>query len=255
MKKYLFLFLLIPCLAFSQKDTVLSGMYAWRTPTEQVRKNIRSKVLFSGKVADMDYLQMTANELLPSSEKITMQVPENEEQLLIVKGGKLQIAFADSSWTIGAGSIALLLPGEKYSLQNSGMDTGSYYLAGYHSRQPVDRDRGKIAGGSMAKDWNQIQFKPHDKGGIRNFLERPTAMCKRLEIHVTTLKQGIKSHEPHTHKAEEIVLMLHNKTEMQIGEQFYKGADGTIYYLGSMVPHAIRNDGVGDCIYFAIQFE
>jgi (S)-ureidoglycine aminohydrolase len=42
---------------------------------------------------------------------------------------------------------------------------------------------------------------------------------------------------------------------MQIGEKFFKGAEGDIYYLGSNVPHAIRNDGQGTCTYFAFQFE
>jgi (S)-ureidoglycine aminohydrolase len=74
-------------------------------------------------------------------------------------------------------------------------------------------------------------------------------------MHVTTLKEGLKSHEPHTHRAEEIVLMIDNKTEMQIGDRFFKGGAGDIYYLGSNVPHAIRNDGKGTCTYFAFQFE
>jgi (S)-ureidoglycine aminohydrolase len=80
-------------------------------------------------------------------------------------------------------------------------------------------------------------------------------MSRRFEMHVTTLNEGIKSHEPHTHRAEEIVLVLENKTEMQIGEKFFKGGEGDVYFLGSNVPHAIRNDGKGTCTYFAFQFE
>jgi len=113
----------------------------------------------------------------------------------------------------------------------------------------------KTAKASFVKDWNKIEFKPHDKGGIRHYFERPTAMCKRLEMHVTTLKEGIKSHEPHQHRAEEIVLIIDNKTEMQIADKFYKGGSGDMYYLGSNVSHAIRNDGKGTCMYFAFQFE
>ena len=100
----------------------------------------------------------------------------------------------------------------------------------------------------------KIPFKPHDKGGIRNYFDLSTAMSKRFEMHATTLKEGLKSHEPHTHTAEEIVLITHNKTEMQIGDKFYKGETGDIYYLGSNVPHAIQNNGKGECTYFAFQF-
>ncbi len=119
----------------------------------------------------------------------------------------------------------------------------------------MDLARGQASGGSFVKDWNKIPFKPHDKGGIRNYFEKETAMSKRFEMHVTTLKEGIKSHEPHTHRAEEIVLVIENKTEMQMDDKFYKGGPGDIYYLGSNVSHAIRNDGKGTCTYFAFQFE
>jgi (S)-ureidoglycine aminohydrolase len=120
----------------------------------------------------------------------------------------------------------------------------------YRSREPVRR-----TGRSFVKNWNKIAFKPHSKGGIRNYFELSTPMSERFEMHVTTLNEGLKSHEPHTHRAEEIVLVIDNKTEMQIGEKFYKGGPGDIYYLGSNVPHAIRNEGNGTCTYFAFQFE
>jgi len=80
-------------------------------------------------------------------------------------------------------------------------------------------------------------------------------MSKRFEMHVTTLNVGIKSHEPHTHRAEEIVLMINGNTEMEIGNGLYKGTDGDLYFLGSNIPHAIKNIGTEPCMYFAIQWE
>jgi len=199
----------------------------------------------------MKFLQMTANTLLPTKEKNKLQVPNEEEYLILMKKGTLTISIKDSSWSIGSGSIVLLMPGEKYTLQNASQDSCNFYVMKYSSKSLVN----KTSGSSFVKDWNKIEFKPHDKGGIRHYFERPTAMCKRLEMHVTTLKEGIKSHEPHTHRAEEIVLVIDNKTEMQIADKFYKGGFGDVYYLGSNVSHAIRNDGKGTCMYFAFQFE
>jgi (S)-ureidoglycine aminohydrolase len=92
-------------------------------------------------------------------------------------------------------------------------------------------------------------------GGRRDYFERPTAMQKRFEMHVTTLKEGIRSHDPHTHRAEEIVLMIEGDTEMQAGEKNFKGKTGDFFYLGSHVIHAIRNEGTQPCMYFAFQFE
>jgi (S)-ureidoglycine aminohydrolase len=105
------------------------------------------------------------------------------------------------------------------------------------------------------KDWNKIEFKPHDKGGVRNYFETSTAMCKRLEMHVTTLNAGLKSHDPHTHVAEEIILMMDGKTEMQIDKNLYKGKEGSIFFVNSGELHGIKNEGITPCTYFAFQFE
>ncbi len=245
----------IPALAFAQLDSVSSGMYLWKKPAQEIHQNIFSSVLFEGSTRDMEFLQMTANTLLSSDEKTALQVPDNEEHLLLVKSGLLTINLKESSWSLSSGSIALLMPGQKYSIQNAAKDSCSFHLMKSRSKLPMNVARGEIAGGSVVIERNKVEFNPHERGGIRNYLERPTVMCKRLEMHVTILKEGIKSHEPHRHQAEEIVLIIDNKTEMQIGDKFYKGGRGDVYYLGSNVSHAIRNDGKGQCVYFAFQFE
>jgi len=250
-KVLLTVFFLSPFLIFAQSDSIQSRMYSWKKPLQKIHESILTTTLFEGSAHDMKFLQMTANTLLPAVKKNNLQVPDDEEHLMLIKKGTLSIGIKDSSWLIGSGSIALLTPGEKYSVQNTNQDSCDFYLMKYRSKLSINKN----SAGSFVKDWNKIEFKPHDKGGIRHYFERPTAMCKRLEMHVTTLKERIKSHEPHKHRAEEIVLVIDNKTEMQIADKFYKGRSGDIYYLGSNVSHAIRNDGKGTCMYFAFQFE
>jgi len=218
---------------------------------QRIHESILTTTLFKGSAHDMKFLQMIANSLLPTKEKNKLHVPDQEEHLILIKSGTLMISLKDSSWAIGAGSIALLMPGEKYAMQNATHDSCNFYLMKYSSKSRIN----KTGVASFVKDWNKIEFRPHDKGGIRRYFERPTAMCKRFEMHVTTLKEGMKSHEPHKHRAEEIVLVIDNKTEMQIADKFYKGGPGDLYYLGSNVSHAIRNDGKGPCMYYAFQFE
>jgi len=257
MKKIIVLLVLcFPLMVWAQTDSIQSGMYSWKNPGTEIQKNIFYTTLFEGKVYDMEWVQMSANSVKVTNQKIKQQVAANAEHLLIVKSGTITIGLKDSTWTIGAGSLALLMPGEKYTLQNNGADNCNFYEMKYRSKQPVNLTRANDAGGSLVDNWNNIAFIPNNKGGgRRNFFNRPTAMAKRMEIHVTTLNEGLKSHEPHTHRAEEIVLVIDNKTEMQIADKFYKGAEGSIYYLGSNISHAIKNDGVGTCTYFAIQFE
>ena len=68
-------------------------------------------------------------------------------------------------------------------------------------------------------------------------------MLEYYDIHVTNLNAGIKSHEPHTHHATEIVLIIKGNTQMEIGDNIYKGKAGDIYFLASEIPHAIENIG------------
>jgi (S)-ureidoglycine aminohydrolase len=157
----------IPFLAIAQLPVVPSKIYAWKEPTGKVKNNIVSAVLFEGSAYDMEYLQMSSNAITPAKKKVSMQIPSNEEHLLIIKTGILTIGFKDSTWSIGGGSVALLMPGEKYTLQNTASEACTFYRMKYRSKLPMDLVRGQASGGSFVKDWNKIPFKPHDKGGIR----------------------------------------------------------------------------------------
>lgn len=253
-KQLFFVFcLMAPLIMIAQTDSIPSGIYNWQQPISQ--NTIKTAILFEGSMYDMEWLQMSANSISATKKKIKITVPQNEEYLLIIKSGLLSVTIKDSARVIRKGSMALLLPGEKFSIQNINNEPCDYYQMKYRSRMPVNLKKGKNAGGSFVKEWNSIPFISHDKGGIRKFYEQPTAMTKRMEMHVTTLNVGLKSHDPHTHRAEEIVLVIEGNTEMQIGQKFYQGSAGAIFYLGSNVLHAIRNTGTEPCTYFAFQFE
>jgi (S)-ureidoglycine aminohydrolase len=232
---------------------VASVKYNWKKPVTREGSHWSTK-LFEGEAHDMSSIRMTSNAVTSRTE--TVKVPATEEQLLIVRSGNLKLTLNDSTKTIGGGSVAVLMPGQSYTWQNgSSADSCTFFMLSYRSKSAIDNDRGMRAGGSSVKDWNRIAFVPHDKGGIRRYFERPTAMCQRLEMHVTTLNEGLKSHDPHTHPAEEIVIVIEGETGMQIGKTLFKGGPGAVYYLGSNVAHAIRNDGAGPCTYFAFQFD
>jgi len=255
MKYFLVLSFLLVCFGSMAQTNMVSTVYAWKQPKEKVGKYILSTTLVEGSAYDMAYLQVSSNAIFTTKKALPLQVPDSEEHLLFIKEGKLRIQIEDSTATIGDGSLVLLMPGEKYSFENVTTDTAYYFLMKYRSKQPVDLARGKSSGGSKIFDWNKVPFKLHDRGGRKDFFNQPTAMCKRFEMHTTSLKEGLNSHDPHTHRAEEIVLIIEGKTEMQIGDQFYKAKAGDLYYLGSNVLHGIHNDGAGLCTYYAFQFE
>jgi (S)-ureidoglycine aminohydrolase len=251
MKRLLAILCFIPCFVFAQKDSVQSGAYSWQQPATS-KSNISSVVLLEGKVHAFEWMQFSANSIAGKTE-IKQTIPANQEQLLIVRSGAVTIHFKDSSFLLTANSVAVLMPGEKYSLSNAAVTVADFFTMKYHSRKPADAQRD---GTSFVKIWESIPFKPNNiGGGRRDFFERPTVMQKRFEMHVTTLKEGLKSHEPHTHRAEEIILMINGETEMLLGDKTYKTQAGGFYYAGTNVLHGIKNIGSSSCIYFAIQFE
>ncbi len=249
--KTLLLLLLLPVTILAQQDSVLSGAYKWKTAKPIIDK-ISSSILLEGTVHDFKWMQITSN-VIKSAKKFKQHVAASYEQLIIVKSGSLKISFNGSSYNLTANSVVILLPGQKYSIKKTGKGAVEFFAMKYTSKKPADKQRG---GNSFVKIWEDIPFKPNNNGGgRRDFFEQPKPMQKRFEMHVTTLKEGLKSHEPHTHRAEEIVWMLEGDTEMQLGNGIVKTEVGGFYYLGSNVSHAIKNIGTKPAIYFAFQFE
>lgn len=245
------LFFFLPFAVSAQRDSVQSGAYNWQEPAVPT-STISSVVLLEGKVHDFEWMQISANSIPGKTEHKQMMLV-SEEQLLIVKSGTIIIHLWDSMFILSPNSIAVLMPGERYSIANNAENVASFYSMKYRSKKPADAKRG---GTSFAKRWETIPFKTNNiGGGRRDFFEQPTVMQKRFEMHVTTLKEGIKSHEPHTHRAEEIVLIIEGETEMQLGNEIVKTTAAGFYYLGSNVSHAIKNIGTKPSTYFAIQFE
>jgi (S)-ureidoglycine aminohydrolase len=184
-----------------------------------------------------------------------IQVHSDSEEIIFVKDGQLEISINKEKKLIGTGSVALIMPGDEHGIVNAGQSQATYFIIKYKSKMAMDTQRGKDAGGSMILDWESIKFQPHEKGGIRRFIDRESAMSERIEMHATTLNPGIKSHEPHTHAPGEIIIMMDGTTEMEIDGKTYPGEVGDIYFLDSNIPHAIRNTGTKTTTYLAFQWE
>jgi (S)-ureidoglycine aminohydrolase len=238
---------------FSQ--SIKSDVYAWKNfPVEKKEITERRKVV-DGSGAMLANLEIHATTLYPK----TGPQPKNrheQEVMIIVKEGKLKISIEEKSKTMGPGSVAFAIPAEEISVENMGDTKTIYYVFKFTAKKDsINLQRARDAGGSFFIDFNDIEFKQHDKGGVRQYFNRPTAMMRRFDIHVTTLNAGLKSHDPHTHKAEEMVLMMDGNAEMQIADSFKRATSGDLIYLESMIPHAIKNDDTKPIMYFAIQWE
>jgi (S)-ureidoglycine aminohydrolase len=253
--------LLLPLAAMAQHTSELpSGKYSWVAPQTKMAPALLSSPILSGTSIDLKALQVDACSLASSKKNTTLRVPSDMEYLLILKSGTMNVSFGNVKATIGRGSVCILSPGQEFTLQASDNNGCNFYLMKYTAATPVGRNE-ETAKKSFITDWNNLEFKPHDKGGVRKYFERPTSMFRRLEMHVTTLNQGLKSHDPHTHRAGEIILMMDDErgqttnVDMFIGDHNIAGSAGDLYYVEPNILHGITNNGSAPCSYFAFQFQ
>src|SRR5688572_7856969 len=133
MKRFLIAALLISSVAGFCQSPVPSGVYAWPAKDKGT--------LLNGVARDMRHLELTAQAVQSGKKKTTIK-PTTEEQLLIVRSGTVTIHLNDSVYSIGTGSIALIIPGDSYAVENKGSTHATYYLMKYAAENP-DADRAK----------------------------------------------------------------------------------------------------------------
>ena len=238
----------------AQKDTIAAKVYSLKDSITRETKVGTRTVLLRGSTKHLENMSVHYSTLQPGKASNAGHANAANEELIIVREGKVTFTVKDQTKTISAGGIALIMPGDWQQLKNNDTSTASYYVLIYHSRTPMDTVRADTADGSLLLDWNELTFKPHDKGGVRPYYNRATAMFKRFEMHTTSLNEGLKSHEPHTHFAEEFILLLDGKVDMLIGDKHYKGSNGDLFFLSSNIPHNLTNEGKGQAMYVAFQF-
>jgi quercetin dioxygenase-like cupin family protein len=109
-------------------------------------------------------------------------------------------------------------------------------------------------GKSWAIDWNSVPAKTTNVGTLRTFFKGPTATLADLDVHVTTLTPGAASHQPHKHPNEEILIIKEGQATVLINGKWTTAGPGSIFYMGSNVPHAARNDSSAPVTYTVVNF-
>ncbi len=254
MKKiFLSFFILITFHAIAQTDSVKSAVYSWKNlKSEKVDGRERKQVL-DGSTLDLAELEIHTSTLSARQSPHPPHVHEDFEELIIVKEGKLKVTIKDSSKILGPGGLALAIAGDQHGFQNASDKPVTYYILKFKPKSSVKNKQGSEAG-SFMKDWTELVAEKTNKGERRSIFDRPTPLFGKFEMHSTSLNAGFASHDPHTHRAEEIILMIKGDVQMQIGQEFYKAATGDLIFLSSDILHALKNTGAEQCSYFAIQW-
>jgi (S)-ureidoglycine aminohydrolase len=254
--KYCILFFALLCSdsLLAQNDSLPSAVYAWNNLKVEKTATGERRSIMEGSTTHLSYLEIHATTIdAGKAPHAPHQHPE--EEFIIIKEGSLKVTIKDSSWILGPGSIAVMMPGDMHGFVNAGNTRATYYVIKSKSKAGPNDDRGKNAGGSFVINANDIPYKENPKGGKKQYFERPTTMMQRLEMHMTTLNESVRSHDPHTHVAEELMIVTSGNVDIQIGESHNKMAAGDLVLLNSGILHAPTNIGKGTCTYYAIQFQ
>ncbi|OIR07636.1 hypothetical protein GALL_102990 [mine drainage metagenome] len=229
----------------AQSDSLRSGVYDI--------ESIEGKKL-QGKTSTVAVLNMHASTLEPGKTNHPPRALMDREELVIVKEGSLTLTINGNNKTLSAGGIALIVAGDEQSFENASDKRVSYYVIGFKSLSPVDINRGKMNGGSLLKDWNELVVKKTDKGESRPVFDRASSMFERFEVHATTLNAGQQSHQPHMHNQEEIMLLMGGNVTMHIGKNNFNAVAGNIIFLTPGIVHNLTNTGKEPCWYYAIKW-
>lgn len=262
MKKLILFLIMTQNMVFSQGKLVESKVYKWDDLVVAKRPQGEARQILEGTTPHFKLFKVHASTLLPKGRMRPEAYRQENEELIIVKEGELTVTIEGKTKVLKAGGIALIMSDDLRENVNMSDKITTYYVFQLNSVEPVDIERGKKAGGSLVLNWDEIAFKPHDKGGRKDFFNRPTSMCKRFEMHTTTLNEGLMSHDAHKHNPAEIIFLIdsqanekYSKAQETINGVWHDAKVGDIIFLQSNDLHGIKNVGKGTCTYFAFQFE
>jgi quercetin dioxygenase-like cupin family protein len=100
--------------------------------------------------------------------------------------------------------------------------------------------------------WSAMTEEPTEAGAVRHVFRQPTATLDELECHVTTLRPGQRSHPPHTHPNEEVLIIREGRVEFFFENTWHPATAGDVVFLTGTDPHGVRNAGDTPATYHVL---
>ena len=108
---------------------------------------------------------------------------------------------------------------------------------------------------SSVFEWSAMKAEPTEVGEVRRVFRSPTATLDELECHITTLEAGQKSHAPHTHANEEVLIVREGNVEVFYRNAWHAANVGDVIFLTGTDPHGIRNAGTTAATYHVLAWQ
>jgi len=259
--RIVFIIVAIGLLSVAAKMGLNSSVYEWAKLTVKKTATGEERVFFNSPSRSLEMIDVKAVTLLPGEKGNRYQIDEGFNELIIVKEGVIKISVNGDQKVLGEGSVIVASFGDKINITNAQKTNAVYYFIGFKPyksdiiKESTDNNfKAHVSTPPLFIDWKNVEFIPSANGGRRNIMQQKTAALKELEIHVTTLKEGLPSHAPHTHPDEEIILVRKGFVEETIKGEPFRLGPGSIIFLTNDDMHGISNAGTGECEYFAIRW-
>lgn len=259
--RLIFITVAIGLLSVSAKKGLNSSVFDWEKLSAKKTSTGQERKFFKSPTRSLEMIDVKAVTLLPGEKGNGYQIDEGFNELIIVKEGVIEISINGDHKVLGEGSVIVASFGDKINITNTQKTNAVYYFIGFKPyksdiiKESTDNNfKAHVSTPPLFIDWKNVEFKPSANGGRRNIMQQKTAALKELEIHVTTLKEGLPSHAPHTHPDEEIILVRKGFVEETIKGESFRLGPGSIIFLTNDDMHGISNAGKGECEYFAIRW-
>src|ERR1700737_1570686 len=161
---------LISVYAFPQTHSLPSKVYSWDSSSSVSNANGDTRNIFKGSGTILSMHAMNAITLL-KGKSVIYNSDSSNERFFIIKNGPVTVTLNDHAAVLDRGSVVSVLPGDEGSIENKGATAVQFYEMTYRAVEQPRPERGQKAGGSFILDWNRVAFKPHDKGGVRQFFD------------------------------------------------------------------------------------
>ena len=99
----------------------------------------------------------------------------------------------------------------------------------------------------------QVPYTGDDNKKGRRFFYGTTHTGYHLEMHETILGPGTRTHEPHKHEHEEILVVFEGTLEMYNDGKTDTAETGSVIYFGSNQMHSVRNIGTVPARYYVLE--
>lgn len=253
MKYFLFCWVVILSASPAFPQVISSAVYPWHQPPVSEKTGDQEQILLEGTTRDFSHFVVQAI-TVPANQPGQPTQQFDEEAILIARTGELTLTLGGKRNVLGPGSVAVIMPGDEYGVENKANQPLSYYLLRYTSNEMPDLDLYRLLGESFWVNWPEMAFAGDQSAGRRQMFACGTVMSRHLAMQITTPDSGLSVPTPHTHRAAELIFTLEHSVQVQIEGVLTEMQVGDLTFVESEVPHRVSSSKREGITYLSIQF-